>query len=129
MSKKAYDKVTLILVTMQFILTIVGICIVLGGVIILPFNKVINKREVTITVTDKGIKNQSSSGKYLIYGKDEEGKPVVLEITDSVFMLRFDSSDLYANIEIGKTYRCTTRGYRIKIFSIYPNLYNIEEKG
>ena len=112
----------------EMVLIVAGFVIVIVAAIVTPLNKIVHKKEITITVTDKGIKNQEGFGKYLIYGKDEESKPVVVEITDSLFMLRFDSSDLYANIEIGKTYRCITRGYRIKIFSIYPNLYEIKEK-
>ena len=95
--------------------------------VFVPVNKVIHVREVTITVTDKGIKNQGKSGKYLIYGKDENGKTMVVEITDSLLNFRFNSSDLYANIEVDKTYKCLIKGYRINIFSIYPNLYKIEE--
>jgi hypothetical protein len=52
---------------------------------------------------------------------------MVVEITDSLLNFRFNSSDLYANIEVCKTYKCLIKGYRINIFSIYPNLYKIEE--
>ena len=92
-----------------------------------PINKVTNERQVTVTVTNKGIKNDLKDGKYLIFSKDEAGEMQVLEITDSVLRFRFDSSDLYGKIEIGKTYRFTVCGSRVQIFSWYPNIYEFEE--
>lgn len=88
-----------------------------------PINKVQNMRNVTVTVTDKAVKNKSDDGKYLVFGKYENGEVCTLEITDSLLMLRFDSSDVYAGIEVGNTYVFKVGGSRNKLFSWYPNIY------
>lgn len=84
-------------------------------------------RDVTVTVTDKTVKNDSGDGKYLIYTKDAEGEIEVYEITDSLFSGRFDSSDDYAEIEVGKTYKFDVAGSRVRFLSWYPNIYEIQK--
>lgn len=92
-------------------------------------NKVIDERTVIATVTDKQVKRtgDSSSDKYLIYTENENGNVAVYEITDSLLKGRFNSSDLYATIKIGKTYRLTICGERYPILSMYPNIYSAIE--
>lgn len=92
-----------------------------------PFNKASNRREITATVTDKEVKNKKEDSKYLVYTKDENGEIQVFEITDALFAWQFDSSDIYAGIEIGKTYVFDVGGSRNKFFSWYPNIYGYEE--
>lgn len=90
-------------------------------------SKTVNRREVIGTVTDKGIKRYNKDDKYMIYTKDEDGNPQVYEITDSLLSLRFNSSDVYTSIEIGKTYKFTVGGNRNRFLSYYPNIYEFEE--
>ena len=92
-----------------------------------PFNKVSNRREITATATDKEVKNKKEDSKYLVYTKDENGEIQVFEITDALFAWQFGSSDIYAGIEIGKTYVFDVGGSRNKFFSWYPNIYGYEE--
>lgn len=92
-----------------------------------PINKVSNRREVTATVTGKEVKNKEKDSKYLVYTKDNTGEVAVYEITDALFAGRFNSSDVYAGIEIGKTYKFEIGGSRIKILSWYPNIYEYTE--
>lgn len=92
-----------------------------------PINKVVNEKEVVVTVTDKGIKNFAKKSKYLIFAQDESGETQVFEITDSLLKFRFNSADVYGKIQKDKTYRITVCGSRIPIFSWYPNIYNVEE--
>lgn len=92
-----------------------------------PINKASDIRTQTATVTDKGIKNKSNDSKYLVYCKDADGNVVVYEITDSLFYGRFNSSDTYAGIEIGKTYEFTIGGSRNEFLSWYPNIYRYDE--
>lgn len=85
------------------------------------------ERIVTATVTDKGIKaGKDKEQKYLVYTKTNEGIEV-FEITDSLIAGRFNSSDIYAGIEIGKTYSFTVRGSRDEFWSRYPNIYEYKE--
>lgn len=103
------------------------ICVItLGLCIFRPFNKVANRREVTVTVTDKVVKNSNSDSKYLVFTEDNEGNIATYEITDSLFAVRFDSSDTYAAIKVGKTYRFEIGGSRNRLLSWYPNIYEYE---
>lgn len=92
-----------------------------------PFNKVSNRREITATVTDKTVKNGKEESKYLVYTKTKDGEISVFEITDALFAWRFNSSDVYAGIEVGKTYIFDVGGSRNKLFSWYPNIYGYKE--
>ena len=84
-----------------------------------------NEREVTVTVTEKGIKNSGNSGLYLIYCKDATDNVCVYKIEDSLMQGKFNSSDIYASIEVGKTYTFLIRGTRVEFTSNYPNIVRI----
>lgn len=115
---------------LKMIVSVVIILLAVGFVLISfsrPFNKVSNRREITATVTDKEAKNKKEDSKYLVYTKNENGEIQVFEITDALFAWQFDSSDIYAGIEIGKTYVFDVGGPRNKFFSWYPNIYGYEE--
>lgn len=90
-------------------------------------NKAIDRREVVVTVMDKGIKNDRNKSRYLIYCENSGGDTEVYEISDSLFRMRFDSSDVYPNILPGKDYRLDVCGKRVPLLSWYPNIYGYEE--
>ncbi len=83
-------------------------------------------RHLEATVTDKGIKRISESDVYLVYTKTDEGVEV-FQITDSILAGRFNSADVYASIEVGKTYDFGVRGERNEFLSWYPNIYEWDE--
>lgn len=85
------------------------------------------RKEVTLTVDSKWVKGVYGSQKYLVSGKNSNGEEVVYEVTDNLFALRFNSSDIYAEIKEGNTYKMTVGGYRVQLFSWYPNIYSIEK--
>lgn len=60
--------------------------------------------------------------KYMIFTKDE-----VLENSDSLLNMKFNSSDYYANIEVGKTYEFYVVGWRVPFFSMYRNILDYSE--
>lgn len=68
-------------------------------------------------VIGKEVINTKSSYSYLIYTDK-----TTLKITDSYINWRFDSSDVYGKIEIGKTYKAKLQGYRFPFFSMYQNI-------
>ena len=116
----------------KFMKVLIGIGIAFFALFLLlcfwrPINKVSNRREITATVTDKDVKNSDGESKYLVFTKTSEGETAVFEVTDALFAGRFDSSDLYAEIEIGKTYKFDVGGSRNRLFSWYPNIYGYEE--
>ena len=85
-----------------------------------------NDHEVTLVVTDKErIHSNSKKDYYLIYGTDDTGETTVLKISDLLIKGKFNSSDLYQQLEEGKTYTVSVSGHRIRIFSEYPNINKI----
>ena len=81
------------------------------------------RETVTIEVTGKEVKSDGDSeSKYLIYTKDE-----VFENTDAYYFDKFNSSDLYGQLEIGKKYSCDSFGERNPRWSWYRNLITCEE--
>lgn len=106
-----------------YILLVIIVVVVLIVALIRPFNKVSNIRDVTVTVTEKTVKNGEDSGKYLVFGEDENGMVHTFEVTDSLFRFRFNSSDVYASIKPGNKYKFTVGGSRNHLLSWYHNIY------
>lgn len=92
-----------------------------------PITKAYARKEITATVKDKSTKRGGDKDKYLIYCKDNAGRTQVFEITDSFLAMRFNSSDLYAEIEVGKKYIFDVGGNRVPFMSWYPNIYSARE--
>lgn len=76
----------------------------------------------TITVKEKWVKYQGETAKYLVSSYDGQ----VFEITDSWIRWRFDSSNLYADIEEEHCYDISYQGWRFAMFSDYKNILEIE---
>ena len=94
-----------------------------------------NDHTYIITITDKervsyttGLEeNLSVENKYLIYSTTSDGETKVLENTDNLFRGKFDSSDVYAELEVGKTYEVTVVGYRFGFANWYENIIDFKE--
>ena len=96
----------------------------IGSIILFNFND----HTVTVTVTDKERIAQNNDSRYLIYTTMKDtGETLVLENTDNLLRLKFNSSDLYAELEEGKTYDVTVVCIRLGIFSWYENIIRIKE--
>lgn len=85
-----------------------------------PVMGYLNKEELTVTVDDKWIKVDKNSSIYLV--STDKG---VYKISDLLFIGKFNSSDIYSHLEIGKTYNIITTGYRIPFFSWYKNINRV----
>lgn len=86
-----------------------------------------NVQTVEITVKDKYLKRSGSSksnDKYLVVDTDNN----TYEITDLTFIGKWNSTDLYNQLEIGKEYKITTSGIRNQFLSMYPNINRIENR-
>lgn len=92
-----------------------------------PFLKVSNRQNITATVTEKTVKRYNDKDKYIVMTELEDGSTMVLEVTDALFAGQFDSSDVYAGIKVGNTYKFDVGGYRIPLLSMYQNIYGYEE--
>lgn len=73
-------------------------------VIARPINKVTNMRTIEGVVTDKTTKKVGKSDKYIVFIDDGSGRAIPLEVTDSLLKWRFNSSDVWGNIDVDKTY-------------------------
>ena len=106
----------------EIIVIILVLAVLLGGSALVNFND----HTYVVEVTNKERVNYSDSGKYLIYGQ-EDNNTLVLKNTDSLLRGKFNSSDIYAELEIGTTYEFTVVGYRIPILSDYENIIEYKE--
>lgn len=50
-----------------------------------------------------------------------------MKIEDNWLAGQFASSNVYAEIETGKSYTFTVGGFRIPLISEYPNIYSVTE--
>lgn len=96
-------------------------------VIVLLFVKVVvypltTKSIVTGATIVKMERVGGDKGKYLVF-TDEE----VLQNTDCLVYWKFDSSDIYGELEVGKTYDFGVYGWRIPFFSMYKNILTVRE--
>ena len=62
---------------------------------------------------------------YLIYGELADGTPCVLQNTDSRFRGKYNGSDIYQQIDIGKVYTFFATGEREYRRARYPNIISI----
>lgn len=86
-----------------------------------------NEHTYTVTIIDHERIPYKQESKYLIYCRTDDGETKVFENTDNWFRLKFNSSDFYAELEVGKTYTVTVIGYRVAIFNGYENIIRYEE--
>ena len=77
----------------------------------------------TITVKDKWVKPKGDDAKYLVSSTNNQ----VFQITDSWVYWRWDSSNVYDSVTIGKTYIVTTQGFRFPFLSDYKNIITLED--
>lgn len=102
-----------------FIVLIIGLCF------FLCFIEYTNEEMHQCIVEDKWVKRQSkNSDVYLIQCGDE-----VYKVSDLLFKGKFNSSDIYATLKVGKKYEITTTGYRINALSMYKNINEYREIG
>ena len=80
-----------------------------------------NKEVIAIEVKDKYIKRDNKSDVYMVVDTDNN----TYQITDLFFIGKFNSTDLYNELEIGQAYLVEITGVRNQFLSWYPNINNI----
>ncbi|MFD5599889.1 hypothetical protein ACFWHR_07505 [Leucobacter sp. NPDC058333] len=50
----------------------------------------------------------------------------IFAVADSIWLLRWNSADVYQQIEVGKTYDLETSGWRVPLLSWFPNIVKAE---
>ena len=108
------------IITFYLLIALLGFGFIFGGITI----GYTNNEVIEITIKDKYVKNGSKSGKYLIVDSNNNA----YQVTDLFFKGKFNSTDIYNQLEIGKTYRVEISGKRIHIFSMYQNINKIIEE-
>lgn len=93
-----------------------------GAVSIKPALHFFTKETVTVQVTDKERIVSGSESKYLIFTTNE-----TFENTDSLLAFKFNSSDVYGKLPIGKTCEMTVNGIRLPFMSMYRNILKVGE--
>lgn len=97
--------------------------IILAALLLLPscgFYKEINLTNVC--VSDKTLAYSHNKSQYRIYTKNE-----VFEVSDTVVKFRFNSSDVYGAIKIGKCYDVVVYGARVPFLGMYRNILEAKE--
>lgn len=101
-------------------LFLIGLAVVLIGS---PILNLVTQDTVMITVKDKE-RVSSGNSKYLVW--TEEGE--VFEDTDVMIFLKYNSSDLYGELQVGRTYVVKVSGVRVRFLSWYRNIIEIIER-
>lgn len=92
-----------------------------------PYQWLTQRTIDAVLVKEKQVSTESVKGTgkvestYLIF--TDHG---VFRNDDAGWRLKYDSSDLYGQLDVGTKYRFTVYGWRIPIFSMYPNLVKAE---
>lgn len=81
------------------------------------------KDEAEFTVRSKERVTTGQKSEYLVF--TDRG---VFQNTDSMFNGKYNSSDLYNDMEQGKSYKCDVYGKRIPLLSMYQNLLKCTPK-
>ena len=118
------------------IITIAAVCVLFLFLTVYPWLEALSytarsdkiENEVQIMVTWK---ERISSGRtyqshyYLVFGELEDGTPCVLQNADSPPRNKYNGSDIYQQIDIGKVYTFFTTGERAPQKAQYPNIISI----
>lgn len=95
----------------------------------LPYQWLTQRTLENVLIKDKQISTESDGKKdgkvvstYLIF--TDHG---VFRNDDAGWFAKFDSSDFYGELDVGKHYRLKVYGWRIPILSMYPNIVRKKE--
>lgn len=88
-----------------------------------PIYRYGTSRYVTITIVDKQYVKKNDGGYYLIFTRHND----VFKNVDSLVNLKFNSSSVYGQLEKGRTYCVYVYGWRIPLFSLYPNIVSVHQ--
>lgn len=102
---------------------VIALVIIIVGAIVLKVATIgySNKEVIAIEVKDKYIKRDNKSDIYMIVDTDNN----TYQISDLFWIGKFNSTDLYNELEIGQTYFVEITGVRNQFLSWYPNINKI----
>jgi len=108
---------------------ILATVVLLVLLVVLPIVWNVHREEATVTVVERMTVSPGDAQHYLVSCEIEgqSGRHVLI-VADSLWYWRWNSSDVWSNLEVGKQYRVTTAGYRIPIMSRWKNIIRYEEQ-
>ena len=108
-----------------FMLTI-AFAIVISPFATIGLIKYSNREVITATITKMENVVDGESSEYLVF-VDKGNEKEVLCNADSLYAWKWNSSDFYNELVIGKTYKLRVYGYRVPYLSWYRNIIEYEE--
>lgn len=101
---------------------------VVGIMAAYTFAYIASAKTVVLTIEEKGSVvvsdgNNNSQNQYRVY--TDKG---VYVVEDTIVFFNFRAADRYAQLKIGKTYSCKQAGWRVGLFSWFPNLVECKPK-
>lgn len=93
------------------------------SIITQPFFHYTTQKHVIFTVEKMERVSYGESSRYLIFTKNE-----TFENKDSIAFFKFNSSDIYNQMNEGETYRAKVAGARIPFFSRHRNIIEIQKE-
>ena len=98
--------------------TVVAVLVAMLGVVAFNLVNALHREHGrTFTITGKEAVRHDKSSRYLVFTD-----VTTYAVEDTVLFWRWDSSDVYGRLAIGRTYRATLQGWRIPLLSMYPNI-------
>jgi len=119
-------KVSLVIITCVILVILIFLPWVESQIYSAKMDKIENEVEILVTW-----KERISYGKtyqyhyYLVFGELEDGTPCVLQNANSPQRNKYNGSDIYQQIDIGKVYTFFVTGEREPKRARYPNIIEI----
>lgn len=107
-----FSKLNIYTLILTFI--IIMVIINLAAIFLTKFTK-------TVTIKEKYVRPSRRYMKYQF--SDEEGN--TYQLTDSMYLLEFDSADDYSKISEGSTYKIYGYWFRLPLLSWFPQVYKL----
>lgn len=104
---------------------LVGVIIVLvlvGGAFTVGSGTFVTSQETGCVVEDKDRTTDRDGNSQMRIYTENCG---VLSVKDNIFIGQVDSANIYGSIKPGETYDFTTKGYRITLLSMFPNITEV----
>lgn len=103
------------------------IAYLVASLVVIPLVTSFNDHTYDVTVTGKEHVTKGDGSDYLIFCQTTDKKTLVLRNSDNMFRGKYNSSDLYGEIEEGKNYHVNVVGYRVQFLDWYENILSLEE--
>lgn len=116
-SEKGFIDIAVGFVVGVIILGLVGVAIYFGTI------EYQNEETIEIIVKDKYIKRSGETDLYLVVSNSGD----TYKIEDLLWKGKFNSTDLYNQLDVGNKYKITITGVRLQYFSMYKNINKIEK--